>query len=54
MIIQITSNYFTAGCVLEDSICIRAAPIIHYLKGKDLSFIEFYCKKKKWKLIKIV
>ena len=53
MILQITSNYFCAGCVLEDCICIRAAPIINYMKGKTIDFILNYCKKKNWKITKI-
>ena len=48
MLVQITSSYFCAGIILENGICIEAAPIVKYMKGWDRPKIRDYCKYKKW------
>ena len=48
MLVQITSSYFCAGIILEDEVCIRAAPIVKYMKGWDKVKIRNYCKYKNW------
>lgn len=47
--IRITSPYFCAGCVIENGLIVRAAPIIKYMIGKTPGWVRTYCQKKKWK-----
>jgi len=51
-LIQITSPYFCAGVVLKNNVCIKAAPIVKYMKYKkwNTEQITDYCRWKKWKI----
>lgn len=49
VVCQITANYLCAGVVFVGSLCVDAAPIIKWMKGKQRSYIERYCQNKGWK-----
>ena len=47
MLLSIESKYFYCGIILDDNgICLKAAPIVHYMIGWNLKKIYNYCKKK--------
>lgn len=52
IILQIKSSYYTAGAVFkkikEEWMCIDAAPIIKWMKGKKSKFIFKYLKEKSY------
>jgi hypothetical protein len=50
MLIQITSNYFCAGLILDDFVCTESAPILRYMRGWCLAKIKAYSQSKGWKL----
>jgi len=47
-LIRINSGYFSAGLELRDKTVIRAAPILHYMKGWREERVMGYCVKKCW------
>ena len=55
---QVRSKYFTAGIVFKyfDSqntmVCIKAAPILHYMVSWDIYKVAAYCKRKQWEVIR--
>jgi len=51
MLIQLTSPYFCAGVVVKDGVVTEAAPIVKWMKCKELSEVQTYCKAKKWKVV---
>lgn len=48
MLIQIKSNFFTAGLECKGNKVVRTAPIIKYMKGWDIYKVISYCKIKKY------
>ena len=50
---QITSSYFVAGLIVKDDKVIKSAPIIKWMIGRNLKYIETYCLSKHWKLTEI-
>jgi len=50
-LVRISSDYFVAGIELDGihSVCVTAAPILKYMRGKKLKWIMDYCAKKGWK-----
>jgi hypothetical protein len=51
---RILSEYFVAGVVVDDGICVQAAPIIGYCVGRDSRWFFDYCKRKGWTVEPIV
>jgi hypothetical protein len=51
MLVQIQAEHFCAGLVLENEICVDAAPIIKYMLGWNRERIRNYCRKKGWRAI---
>ena len=49
-LVQISSSYFVAGVVFKNNIAIKAAPIIKWMIGKDITYIKMHCLSKHWKL----
>lgn len=49
-LLRITSKYFCAGVATKNDIVVNAAPILKYMKNRDIWWVEKYCKKKKWEL----
>lgn len=49
-LLRITSSYFCAGIITVNDIVVKYAPILKYMKGRSIWWIERYCKKKKWEL----
>jgi hypothetical protein len=47
-LLQITSNYFCAGVVVQDGAVTRAAPILKYMRGWTIKRVRTYCKIKDW------
>lgn len=47
---QIKSSYFTAGLIIQDDFVTRAAPIIKYMIGWEVSRVKTYCIKKNWEV----
>lgn len=52
-LIQVQSSYFAAGVVLEGKTVTMTAPILHYMKGWDAWKVAEYCKKKRWKIVRV-
>ena len=50
---QISAPYFVAGILTKDDVCVEAAPIIKWMVGKHLSYLRTYCRRKKWKIIRV-
>jgi len=47
---RIEAPHFVAGVILENSICIKAAPIVSWMWNNSLHAITEYCKFKGWKI----
>lgn len=44
----IESDNFCAGIIVSREKVVRAAPILYWMMGKHIRYIETYCQKKKW------
>lgn len=49
----INAPYFCAGVVIEDGRVVRAAPIIHYMRGWSQTRAMDYCRRKGWEFVLI-
>lgn len=49
MLVAIDSGYFYAGAIIENGICIEAAPILKWMIGKKEEYLKNYCLNKNWK-----
>ena len=50
-LIRISAPYFCAGAEIDhNNNVINAAPILKWMKGRNLWWIEKYCNKKKWEI----
>lgn len=49
---QITAPYYCAGLETVDGIVVKAAPIIKWTIGKDISELFEYFKRKRFKITK--
>lgn len=47
-LVRVTAPHFVAGIVVKDDICIDAAPILKYCKGKDVDWLSKYFQQKGW------
>lgn len=47
---RIDARRFTAGLVVEGTKVARTAPILHYMKGWELSQVQRYTTQKRWAL----
>lgn len=47
---RITAPHFCAGLISQEAKIVRAAPIIHWMRGQDTDALIAYCKLKGWKL----
>lgn len=47
---QIKSSYFCAALIAENSVVVRAAPIIKYMIGWNTVKVQSYCKRKTFNL----
>lgn len=51
---QVQAKHFVAGfCADAKNTVWEAAPIIRWMKDKPLSYIQYYCEKKGWTLIRV-
>jgi hypothetical protein len=48
---RISSDYFVVGIEFDGihTTCVKAAPIVKYMRGKTLKWIMGYCNEKGWK-----
>ncbi len=53
MFICVISDYFYAGVVLENDVCVESAPILKYMKGKTFNWIKSYCDKNGWEWLRV-
>ena len=53
MMLRILTPYFTAGCDMEDGVCVRAAPILSWAVGNSDREIMAYCSRKGWRVEEI-
>ncbi len=47
---RIESSYFTAGAVFERGLCVRAAPIIRWMIGREYGRLYNICISKGWQI----
>jgi hypothetical protein len=47
---QITAPNFVAGVIVEDGVVIQAAPILFYLVGEHIDYIQQACESWGYKL----
>jgi len=59
-LVRIQSSYFVAGLIFKTnrtdpgkSLCIQAAPILHYMRRWKLEAVQSYCKIKNWSFLKL-
>lgn len=45
---RVEANYFTAGFIIERGLCVKAAPIIRWMIGREYGRIYNYCISKGW------
>lgn len=52
---QITAPHFTAGIEVDDvsEVVVYSAPILGWMRGDDLRYVQRYCEKKNWSIKKI-
>ena len=48
VIVHINAPYFNAGAIVVNGTVTRAAPIVGYMIGWNLSKVVTYCRKKGW------
>jgi hypothetical protein len=48
MLLRIDSTYFCAGAILNNEVCVEAAPIIKYMVGWKFGKIMDYSNQKRW------
>ena len=52
-LVRIDAPHFVAGILCDDTewrVCVKAAPIVRWMVGKPLPWIEGYCQEKGWLL----
>lgn len=49
VLVRVQAPHFTAGLTLAGGICVTAAPILAWCKGKSADYLRAYFKKKDWK-----
>jgi hypothetical protein len=54
MLYQIIASDFVAGVVIDNIICVDAAPIIAWFKKHSLCFIQDYCTARKWNIRRVI
>jgi len=47
-LVRVTAPHFVAGVLMQDNICIAAAPILQWCVGKHAAWLSEYCSKKQW------
>ena len=45
---QVTTPHFCAGLIVNDRVCVAAAPILGWAVGKPVEFLRNYFKGKHW------
>lgn len=53
MMIVIDAPHFYAGCCLDSGRVTRAAPILAYMRGWELTRVLAYAKRKGWHAIEV-
>lgn len=54
MFVRIVASHFVAGVESLDRKIIKTAPILSYMMGWDIKKVIIYCKKKRWKVERIL
>jgi len=49
-LLQITAPHFCAGIIIDNYICVKAAPILKWAINKNTPFLFEYFKWKGWKV----
>lgn len=50
-LLHIDAAHFNAGAIVKLGFVRKAAPIIRYMEGWNLTKVYSYCKKKEWHLL---
>ncbi len=50
MMIQVDAPHHTAGLILENDVCVSAAPILRWAVGKDRAYLSRYFQRRGWKV----
>jgi hypothetical protein len=45
---RIAGKRFACGLLFTGTLCTGGAPMLRYLVGKQLSYVESYCQRKGW------
>lgn len=48
MLIRVDAPHFVAGLVLDDGLCVQAAPILNWTVGKRWAELRVYFDRKRW------
>lgn len=49
-LVRIQASYFVAGVLMENNVCIQAAPILGWMVGQNAFRLSTYCTEKGWKV----
>jgi hypothetical protein len=49
VLVSVDAPHFNAGLILEDGVCVQAAPILKWAIGKTRAQLRAYFKQKGWK-----
>jgi hypothetical protein len=45
---QVTADYFCAGIIMHDGICVDAAPILRWTVGRRRLYLRGYFARRQW------
>jgi hypothetical protein len=51
MLASVSAPHFNAGLIVEDGVCVRAAPILKWTLGKRWAWLHSYFLQKGWEVI---
>ena len=53
LFMRIVAPYFVAGVIVEESVVIKAAPIVGWMIGKNWGYCKFWAQKKGFQVERI-